>query len=274
MPVALWTQTGGSIIRPAAFCGIVGFKPTFGRLCLAGTKMCAWSLDTLGILSRDVEDAGLIFGVLAWSAADATVPARELPVIGVFRDPAEDQAESAARAAINKSAARLNAGGLRVLFVEAPAEFAGLRSAQRTIARFEMARSLAFEWTSRRHMLNESTRREIDEGLLIGPPDYIEAKAHVERARPAIDRLFNDADVLMTFAAPGEAPRGLASTGSVLFNGAWTALGVPCVTLPFSTGPAGLPIGVQIIGRFSADWHLLRCSAAIEKTFESSGRCR
>lgn len=270
LAVALGTQTGGSIIRPAAFCGIVGFKPTFGRLCLAGTKMCAWSLDTLGILARDVADVSLLFSVMAWDATNSMNATAEPPAVGVFLDPAADQAEPAARVAIDRAASTLGASGMRISAVEAPAEFASLRSAQRTIARFEMARSLAFEWTAKRQLLSESTCREIDEGLSIPPQEYLEASAQVARARPAMDWLFNDVDVLMTFAAPGEAPCGLTSTGSVLFNGAWTALGVPCLTLPFSTGPTGLPIGVQLIGKFGADWHLLYCAAAIEESFRST----
>lgn len=263
---ALGTQTGGSVIRPAAFCGLVGFKPSFGRLCLAGTKMCAWSLDTLGILARHVEDASLLFGVLSGEVAELTAGSPSSPRIGVFLDPCRDQADQAAHAAIDKAANRLEAEGMRLSLVEAPAEFRPLRAAQRTIARFEMARSLAYEWNARRELLSDSTRRELEEGRSIPHRDYVEAKAQVERARPAVDRLFDDVDLMMTFAATGEAPRGLATTGSVLFNGSWTALGVPCLTIPVSTGPSGLPVGVQLIGRFGNDLALLRAAMTIERS--------
>ena len=263
--LALGTQTGGSVIRPAAFCGIVGFKPSFGRLCLAGTKMCAWSLDTLGILARHVEDVCLLFGVLSGDAATPAPGTTAILRVGVFLDPFSGYAEHAAHVALGKAATALRAEGMRLSLVEAPAEFIHLRSAQRTIARFEMARSLAYEWNAKRDMLSESTHREIEEGWSISPLVYSEAKAQIELARPAINRLFDNLDVMMTFAAPGEAPRGLTTTGSVLFNGSWTALGVPCLTLPVMIGPAGLPVSVQLIGRFGSDWPLLFAATTIER---------
>lgn len=270
--IALGTQTGGSVIRPAAFCGIVGFKPSFGRLSLSGAKMCAWSLDTLGMLSRDIEDVALMFGVLSGDMESIGADGDRALTVGILDDPSKGQADSAAHAALQKASEVLEEREIRVSRLDAPAGFNDLRAAQRTIARFEMARSLAFEWHARRSLLSESTRRELEEGWSIPAADYLRAKARLGEVQPAFERLFQSVDCLMTFAAPGEAPRGLASTGSVMFNGVLTALGVPCLTLPVMEGPAGLPVGIQLVGGMGRDWPLLRAARQIEFALKHSSR--
>lgn len=264
VPLALGTQTGGSIIRPAAFCGVVGFKPSFGRFGLAGCKACAPSLDTIGFIARDVEDCDLIFAALA--NIDTAKPFRSghPPRIGVFVDPEGAEADASACSAVEAAAKKLPSSGATLSIVESPPEFQRLRDTQRVIARFEMARSLAHEWNSKRELLSDVIKEEITEGLAYSHEDYLKAQNRACAARNVFAPLLSDLDFLLTIATTGEAPRGLNTTGSAFFNSPWTLLGNPAICLPFGIGPAGLPTAIQLIGRFNGDEQLLRCASWVE----------
>jgi Asp-tRNA(Asn)/Glu-tRNA(Gln) amidotransferase A subunit family amidase len=146
-----------------------------------------------------------------------------------------------------------------------PVEHRGLAAAQDTIMRFEMARSLAWEREERAAELSPALARMLDAGITIGPDDYDAAKAEVAAARARLDEFFGEHAVILVPAAPGEAPAGLGNTGNPVFNRMWTALGVPCVTLPVRRGERGLPTGVQLVGRLGDDARLMASARFAER---------
>lgn len=272
IPFATGAQTGGSVIRPAAYCGIVGFKASFGLLCLAGGKMCAWSLDTLGVLARDVDDAALMYSALAGGAERLPAATDTRPRIGLFEGPFAGQAEACARTAPALAAEALMAEGFSVRSIASPPEFDRTLKAQRIIARYEMARSLTYEWECKRDLLSNQIQREITEGWAITPERYRQAHAWAEAARRAMDPIFDDADILLTIATTGEAPVGLSTTGRATFNSSWTLLGNPCLCLPAGVGPLRLPIAVQLVGRYASDGQFLQFTRKIADSLNSHDR--
>jgi Asp-tRNA(Asn)/Glu-tRNA(Gln) amidotransferase A subunit family amidase len=253
-PLALGTQTAGSVIRPAAFCGVAGFKPTFGRQNLSGVKALAPSLDTLGCMARSVEDLELLRATLAGEAYQPLDPPAARLRIGLYRGAAWSSAEASSQQAVLDVA-----GVLRrisdVEDIDHPDD--GVGEDQKTIMAFEVAQSLAFEYRSHRGALSAQLRTLIETGLAVPYREYVAAQQRASRARVASDGLFHAYDALLAPSAPGEAPFGLDSTGDPVFNRRWTLLGVPAVTIPTHAGPQGLPIGVQLIGGRDGDRTLL-----------------
>jgi amidase len=265
VPLAFGTQTAGSIIRPACYCGVVGYKPSFGLIARAGVKALADSLDTIGCMARSVEDAAFFIGVLTDRRALREVSAPLPPRFGICPTPVWEEAEPAAVAALDQARAALLAAGAEVADVAVPVEHRGLAAAQDTIMRFEMARSLAWEREERAAELSPALARMLDAGITIGPDDYDAAKAEVAAARARLDEFFGEHAVILVPAAPGEAPAGLGNTGNPVFNRMWTALGVPCVTLPVRRGERGLPTGVQLVGRLGDDARLMASARFAER---------
>jgi Asp-tRNA(Asn)/Glu-tRNA(Gln) amidotransferase A subunit family amidase len=265
VPLAFGTQTAGSVIRPAAFCGVVGYKPSFGTIARAGVKSLSDSLDTVGIMARDVADAAFFAAVLSGRPAlrldDEIAP----PRIAFYRTPEWPHAEAAAIAVLEHAAARLAAAGAPTSEVTAPPEHTGLVEAQKIVMDYETARSLAFEHAMRPHDLSANLRERIAVGLDHSGETYDAARRDIARARAALPALFGDFDVLLVPAAPGEAPKGLDHTGDPIFSRSWTILHLPCVTIPAGRGPAGLPVGVQLVGRAGDDAWTLRAAAFLER---------
>jgi Asp-tRNA(Asn)/Glu-tRNA(Gln) amidotransferase A subunit family amidase len=240
VPVALGTQTAGSIARPAAFCGIWGFKPTFGRLPTTGIKPVAPSLDTLGALARSAEDLALCAGVLAGDgrAWPVTEPSR----IGFARTHEWEQAEAATRAALERLAA-----DLALVAVVLPEPCAGLVEAQRRVMLREAALHLAAERREHEARLSPRLLEVLDEGATLTDRDRDDGLELARRCRAMLADVFADVDALVVPSVLGEAPQGLESTGDPLFCRAWTLLGTPTVEVPGLVGPAGLPLGVQVV---------------------------
>lgn len=259
VPLAFGTQTGGSVIRPAAYCGIVGYKPTFGSINCAGMKHLSESLDTIGVLARSVEDCALLVHV----ASGRTLPAFDsdrAPRIGLHRTSRAQQASAATHAVLERAAARLAQRGAVVREVELPREFDALYDDQPIISGFETARGLAPEWMAWPERLSAHMRAQVEAHLDAPRDRYDAAVARANACRLAIAQTLadRDVDVLLTPSAPDEAPRGLESTGEALFNRNWTLLGVPCITLPAGRGGNDLPIGVQLVAARDGDAALLR----------------
>ena len=256
VPLAYGTQTAGSVIRPAAFCGVVGFKPSFGLISRAGVKSLAESLDTLGVFARDVVDAALFAGVLAgrdWLPPED--PA--VPCIGLCRTSAWDQAEPEAQAVFEQAVTLLASSGGSIREVELPDGFDSLFCAQTEIMAFEASHALSYEYANYAEQLSPSLREMIALGRALAPERYDEDLRLGRQCRARLDDTFDSFDVLLTLSAPGEAPEGLAATGNPLFKRIWTLLGTPCIHLPFGCGQRGLPLGVQVVGNCSNDRHLL-----------------
>jgi len=270
VPAAFGTQTAGSVIRPAAFCGVVGYKPSYGAFSLAGVKSFSPSFDTLGLFARSVEDMALLrAALLAAPSARSALPRRP-PMVGLCRTHEWRHAEPAAQRAVLDTAERLRAGGACVDEVELPQAFARLVETQESIMAFEAARAYAHERLCHGEQLSAALRRLLDAGADIPLDAYRAALAEAAAARRVLSGAFAGRDVLLAPSAVGEAPRGLGATGDPLFNRMWTLLHVLSLTLPAYVGPRGLPLGIQIVGRPRDDarllqwgrWIALRCGAA------------
>lgn len=258
VPLAFGTQTAGSVIRPASFCGVVGYKASFDGLPMAGVKVLSQALDTLGVFARSVADICLMRAALVGAPA-APVRRASSPRLGFCRTA---QWGSAARE--TQKAVEAAAGALGAEEVELPAEFAELIEAQQTILAFEAARAFAWERRAHADQLSLRFRALLEEGAAVPFERYAKARKQAAACRRALAEVFKRFDALLTPAAPGEAPKGLEATGDPLFNRMWTLLGNPCVTLPGAEGPNGLPVGVQFVGALGEDDALLDVCAWAE----------
>ncbi len=271
VPIALGSQTGGSTIRPAAFCGIVGFKPTYGWISTTGMKPLAPSMDTIGILARSAADVALVLPVLSGQAlASAGRSGAASLRVAWFPGPHRCDADADAQGVLESARGLLRSAGYEVEPIElAGADIAGLSEANRLIMAYEAARSLSEEYRWHRDEISAAMVLLIETGNQITAQEYRRALEQVARAREVVNRDLGDR-LLMTFSAPGEAPRREAGTGNSLFNRAWTAMGLPCATLPLGRGSKfGLPLGVQFIAVSGADGALVRACMVIETLFNS-----
>jgi len=270
-PLAFGTQTAGSVIRPAAYCGCVGYKPSFGLINRAGVKPLADSLDTVGVLAPTVEDTAFFVGVLSERPAlrHLAVPS-EAPRFGLYRTPMWDAAEPATAAAIDEARAALERAGAAVAELAVAPEHHGLAEAQNTIMCFEAVRAFAHERTLHSAELSPRFAQMLDAGMAIGADEYDRALARAVAARVGLTAFFGACDAVLVPAAPGEAPIGLGNTGDPIFNRMWTLLGVPCVTLPACWAENGLPTGVQLVGRAGDDARLMGCAAFLERSLTGS----
>lgn len=254
VPVAFGTQTAGSVIRPAAYCGIVGFKPSFGLIPRAGLKVMSDSLDTIGVMARSVADCALLAGVAA--GRDFGDPDRapgRPPRIGLCRSPAWPAALPETHALWGDVAAALGRAGASLVERELPAAFHALVEAHATIMVGETARALGWELTTQAPLLSPGLKERHLPALAWPAERLEEARKVAEGCILAFGPALEGLDVLVTPAAPGEAPAGLEWTGDPAFNLIWTTLRVPCVTVPAGLGPRGLPLGIQIVGRRGDD---------------------
>jgi Asp-tRNA(Asn)/Glu-tRNA(Gln) amidotransferase A subunit family amidase len=254
VPLAFGTQTAGSIVRPAAFCGVVGYKPTYGTLNRVGVKMISDTLDTIGALARTVPDAALF--VAALSDRRELVIERPLaapPRVGLCRTYEWDRAQPETIAAFENAARSLTLAGANVRDITLPAQFGGLVEAQIAIMVREVAQSLSHEWFMHRDLLSAEMVAMIEAGLAVTSERYDAARNLARKARAALSDVFDDIDVLLAPSAIGVAPSGIQATGDPLFNRMWTLLRTPCVHLPSGSGPHGLPVGITIAGPIGAD---------------------
>ncbi len=257
VPLALGTQTGGSVIRPASFCGIIGFKPTFGLITRAGVKQLSDFLDTVGMFGRTVEDIAIFTAALCGRSEFVRIDEAAPPRVGLFcmddwpprEAPTVEAVENARQLLLSRHCA-MNECAL-------PASFTALGEAHHEIEYFELARGLQHEFRCHANELTPGLSARIREGLRISGKSYEQALRLVHECRAAADHWFTDVDMLLAPSAPGEAPAGLATTGKATFNRMWTLLGLPAITLPMHRGPQGLPVGVQLIGRRHKDRRLL-----------------
>ena len=265
VPLAFGTQTAGSVIRPAAFCGVVGFKPSHGLVDMAGIKPLAPSLDTVGLLARAVEDADLLGRVLMGEDTRAPELVSERPRrVGYCRTEHWGQAQPASVAALDRVAARLEGVGVEVAELELPEPFSGLAEEQQTIMAFEARLALAAEWRDHAGRMSAKILELVEAGRACPEARYETALRRAAAGRAAFEVVMAAHDLLITPSAPGEAPLGRATTGDPVFNRIWTLLHVPCLTLPVSRGPHGLPVGVQLVGRFKGDHQLFAQARWIE----------
>jgi Asp-tRNA(Asn)/Glu-tRNA(Gln) amidotransferase A subunit family amidase len=268
-PLALGTQTAGSVIRPASFCGVIGYKPSAQRVPRSGVKLISDTLDEVGLFATSVDDAALLASVLAlqpdWEGLGEQGRAAAAPRIGWTLTSRASELDPAMRHAVAQAARSAREGGARVEEVGWPAPFDALFEAHRTIQLAETARSLAPEYAYRRSQLSAQLIEAIEEAQGFSEQRYIEGLRTGRAGAADIDSLFGPADVIIAPSAPGEAPATLASTGDPLFNRPWQLLGCPVISLPFGRGSAGLPLGVSVIARPGQDALLFAVAAWLER---------
>jgi Asp-tRNA(Asn)/Glu-tRNA(Gln) amidotransferase A subunit family amidase len=262
VPVGFGTQTGGSTIRPAAFCGVVGYKPSFGEFSRVGIKLQCQNLDTLGLICRSLDDIPLLRAALIDMPHRAIDRGTGAPRIAVCRTPQWDVADGATHALIESVAGKLSAAGAKVGEVEFAAPFKDIAGHHQRIFYYEAAHNYAYEHLEHRELVSKTLLDTVlDPGAAIPLADYIQSLEMAEAFREHLDDMFRDVDLLLTPSAPGEAPEGLGSTGNSAFNAIWTLSWCPCVTLPAGAGPKGLPLGVQLVGQRFADERTLDAAA-------------
>ncbi|MEI7785235.1 MAG: amidase [Betaproteobacteria bacterium] len=270
VPLALGTQTAGSLTRPAAYCGVVAFKPSFGGINRAGVKPLSDTLDTVGTLARTVPDAALfaaaLSGRLDWRVRPIGVHLSGPLRVGLCHTyewphalPETEAALAQARAAIEHS------GGMRLREVRLPADFEDLAQAQTHIQLFEQAQCLAHERLQHFESLSLRLQGIMQAGLAVSLAQYDQARTAVARCRAQLAEVFKDVDVLLAPSAPGAAPRGLDNTGDPVFCRIWTALHTPTVNIPAGHAPNGMPVGLQVIGPVGSDAVTLAAAHALHQ---------
>jgi Asp-tRNA(Asn)/Glu-tRNA(Gln) amidotransferase A subunit family amidase len=254
VPIAIGSQTGGSTIRPASYCGVVGYKPSFGVINRTGVKPVSESLDTVGVLARTVEDVALFtHAVTGLAHPDFRAATAGAPRIGFCRLPCWDEGDSCMHEKLELAASTLARKGAKLSELVLGKEFDAISDDQVAINDYEVARAMAFEYERHRDRLSAPIREIIERGYRVSRERYEVALGNAMRYRASFAQMMKNYDFVLTPAAAGEAPEGLAQTGSASFNRLWTLLGVPCLTVPAYKGPRGLPIGVQIVGAYGSD---------------------
>ncbi len=270
LPLAFGTQTGGSVIRPASYCGVAAIKPSFRLLPTVGVKCYSWTLDTLGLFAARVPD--LAYALAAVSGRpDLRMPNDRAPDQGSdlsialltqdFAGPPDDDSAAALDAAVKAIEAR----GARVTPVSVPEALATAYGIHGIIQDYESTRALAWEYDAHRDQLPPILAETLDAAQHVPAGAYDDARRKAHHARRAAKDFMHEFDAVLTFASPGSAPEGLASTGDSRFNRLWTLLGMPAVAIPGYRNAAGLPVGVQIVTGFGSDDKALRVAAFVEK---------
>jgi Asp-tRNA(Asn)/Glu-tRNA(Gln) amidotransferase A subunit family amidase len=258
VPFALGTQTLGSVLRPASFCGICGFKPSFGLLPFEGALPFAPSLDTVGLFTATAADMAELWSRGFGGRFLADLHRAALLCGEGMRPPVEDPVRHALTAAVE----RLRAGGVSIDEIPAPQGWDRLQTAAQTINRYEGARSHRARFEEFGDRIGRKLATLVRDGLRLTPSEYEDARAHVEQMKLAVNSIFWDYPAILTPAAAGRAPAGLDSTGDPSHNAPWTALGVPAISVPLPVD--GGPLGVQMTAAWGRDDALVAVAAQLE----------
>lgn len=257
VPLAIGTQTTGSTTRPASFCGVFGYRPTWGDLRTTGVMEASGSLDTLGILARSIEDVALYRDVLLGVEPQPVAHSVPFPRIGFCRTHTWSRLERTTQALLEGAAERLARAGAKVEELRLPSDFEALEDAHRWISGFEMARNLTWEIEHHWNEISEAFRNgRIKDGLACTYERYVEMRSLVHHCRKFLRPVFDQHDILLAASAAGEAPVGLHPVPHGWVYMIWTTMHVPSITLPVFKGPNGLPIGAQLIAKHHDDRRL------------------
>jgi Asp-tRNA(Asn)/Glu-tRNA(Gln) amidotransferase A subunit family amidase len=264
IPLAVGTQTGGSVIRPASFCGAAAIKPSYRLLPMIGIKCYSWTLDTAGLFGAGVEDVAR--GLAAVTGRSELLPKDGMtkPRIGVVTQDFAGAPEAAGGEALRIAIAAAERAGASVRQLKLPEVIAKAWLLHPVIQEFEAHQALAWEYNVRHAAMEPNLRGRLDESKGTTSVAYDEAMCVAARAKHVLDEMFDEVDAMLTFSAPGAAPKGLDSTGDAKFNRLWTLMGVPCVNVPAFVAEGGLPVGVQVIARFGDDALALAVAAFVE----------
>jgi Asp-tRNA(Asn)/Glu-tRNA(Gln) amidotransferase A subunit family amidase len=266
-PLALGSQSASSLIRPASYNGLIGMRPSMNLINGAGFKYFNGSFDTIGLIARTVDDVELMWTSQVDIPFERGRLLKRMPRFAICRPPWLDNAEPSARAAIDAAERKLKAAGCEVRELVLPDGYRSLVEAHEKMQEFEAARSYAWEYENHRDALDPKVTAIIEAGLALPFEKYLEYTLFAQRARNEFPALLGNSDCIVTAAAPGEAPKGwralgerFITMGDTTQSRAWTLLHLPVVSIPCHRGPNGLPVGVQLIGPFGADLHLLRAA--------------
>jgi Asp-tRNA(Asn)/Glu-tRNA(Gln) amidotransferase A subunit family amidase len=265
IPLALGTQTGGSVIRPASFCGVAAMKPSFPLLPTVGVKCYSWTLDTVGLFAAGVEDLAHGLSAMTHRPELLTGAAPRAPRIAVVTQDFADAPDPTSEEALRIATRAAEGVGASARPLELPEILAEAWRIHPTIQEFEAHQALAWEYRTHHQAMPPLLRAKLDETIGILPAEYDEARGIARRARGALAEIFDGVDALLTFSAPGAAPKGLDWTGDPRFNRLWTLMGVPCINIPAIVTNGGLPVGVQVIARFGDDAGALAAARFIEE---------
>lgn len=269
VPLAVGTQTGGSVIRPASYCGVVGLKPTYGALPTPGLRPFSWSLDTVGLFTRTVDE------MARWSSAISGRPWQspgKTPVFGIAWDHPWEPLSGSGRLALETARRQLQAAGATVRDVAMPAWMGDVFRAHDAVQGWEASRALADEFALHAGELSPTLRNYLTEAARVDDAAYAAGQATAAAGRARLGELFDGIDVLLTPSAPDEPPQGFASTGASTWNRAWTLLHVPCLSVPGATGVHGLPMGVQVIAPPHDEAPCLSAGRVLEQALAARAR--
>jgi Asp-tRNA(Asn)/Glu-tRNA(Gln) amidotransferase A subunit family amidase len=264
LPIAFGSQTAGSVVRPAAFCGVAGFKPSYRLIPTVGMKCYAWHLDTVGLFAANVADVAYAAAAIAERPLRVDEKPPAAPRIGLLRTHLWSKASAAMQAAIDEAARAAEVSGATVTELELPEIMQQAYRAQFVIQDFEAFRSLAFEYDNHRDLIGAPLREQLDRAAAITVDDYDAARRTASRARQSLGDFMHEVDAILTPSAPGAAPRGFGFTGDPVFNRLWTLMGTPCVNVP-GLSEGDLPLGVQIVGDFGSDRETLEAAQFLER---------
>ena len=269
VPWAFGTQTAGSVIRPSAYCGVVGYKPSYGEFNTEGVHGNVRSFDTVGVMARAVEDLSLIRSAATTEPLTETeTPDLNTLKVGFCRTPYWDQACAVTQAHIEGAAQALAAKGATVTDFAMPDGIESFEHSVRAIAGYEFTGAMAWERLNHGHKLSAALLNgRVNDGLTVSLQQYRLSLAGLGVYRAHTGLAMRGLDLLICPSAPGEAPEGLAATGPATFNGLWNSLYLPCITLPLFKGAKGLPIGVQLVGHYGQDLRLIAAAAAVQAVF-------
>jgi Asp-tRNA(Asn)/Glu-tRNA(Gln) amidotransferase A subunit family amidase len=264
IPLALGTQTGGSVIRPASFCGVAAIKPSYRLLPTVGVKCYSWTLDTVGLFAAGVDDVARGLSAMTGRPELLLPPTAPTPRIGVVTQDFAGRPEASGEAALRIATRAVEKAGAQVQALGLPKIVAEAWLAQSVVQEFEAHRALAWEYREHYDKMAPRLRAKLDKSGDITPAAYDEAIGIANRARQTLEKMFDGVDVLLTLSAPGTAPKGLGSTGDARYNRLWTLMGVPCVNVPTLVAEVNLPVGVQVIARYGADAQALAAARFVE----------
>jgi amidase len=267
VPFAIGSQTAASVIRPAAFCGVIGYKASAGQFPLNGALTLSYSMDSLGFFVRSLEDLRLLRNVLLGvSASAALLKPRK---VGLVKMPYWSELDSESQSAIETAGSDLAESGIEIKEVQVDGrEGVNLVDAHQTVMAFEVSRSRAEEYENHRNKLSDQFTQLVESGHQIGYQAYQQALKQRDSANHRLRTEFGDCDLFLTASAPGEAPKGLSSTGDPKFSRGWNLIGGPSVTLPAGKGRTQLPLGVQLVGHLHKDDDLIAHASWIQQNMQ------
>ena len=264
--LSIGSQTSGSTVRPASFCGVFGFRPTYGDLRCVGIKEAAGSLDTLGLIARSIEDIALYRDVLLGIDPQPVADSIKAPRVGFCRTHLWSLVEPATQKLFEDAVQTLARAGAKVNDVDLPKDFEGIPDAHRLISGFEFSRNFTWEIEHHWDQISDTLRNgRLKDGLNCSFERYLESRSLAERCRQLFETIIEQYDVILTACAIGEAPVGLNTTGNAKLCLIWTTLHVPAVSVPVFRGPHGMPIGAYLVGKRNCDRALFTIARWVQR---------